>query len=89
LDVVGWQRAVVKGLEEEFDVLEEVGVGIEDSVADIGSVHHGNNIGEELELVQGWLALLTCLIIFLAGSVHHLIESNELVVNFVLKILKA
>lgn len=87
LDVVGWQGAVVEGLEEELDVLEEVGIGVEDGMSDVVAVHHGHNVWEELELVNCGLAMFAGLVVLLAGSIHHLIEANELIINLVLKIL--
>ena len=87
LDVECWQAAVVQGLEEVLDGLEEVGLGVEDGVLDGRPVQKSGHLWEELQLLDGGSALLACLVVVLAGLFHGDLEVGDLTVDLVFEVL--
>jgi hypothetical protein len=88
LDVVGWQAAVVQRLEEVFDRLEQVGLGVEDGILDGRSVEKTSHLGEELKLVGGGHALLAGFVVSQASLLHRDLEIGNLVVDLVFQVLE-
>lgn len=87
LDVVGRKRTVVQGLEEELDVLQEVGVGIDDGLLVVVAVQQGHDLGKKLELVQSGLTGLAGLVVGLAGVLHADLEVGDAVIQLIFQVL--
>lgn len=87
LDVVGREGAVVEGLEEELDVLQEVGVGVHDGRLVVVAVEQRHDLRQELELVQGRLVGFARLVVCLAGVLHADLEVCDSLVQLIFQVL--
>lgn len=88
LDIIGRERSVVKGLEEEFDVLKEIGIGVQHRVLHIVAVENGCDFGQQLELVKGRLAGFARLVISLTRALHLDLEVRQLLIDLVFEVLE-
>lgn len=83
LDAEGGHAAVVEGLEEVLDGLEEVGLRVEDGVLGGVAPQEAGDLGEEAELVHGRLAVLAGGVVGDAGALHAHFEGGDLLVDLV------
>lgn len=89
LDIVRRQRSVVEGLEEELDVQQKVGVGVQHSMLHIVAIQDAVDLREQLELVHGGVSSSARLVVCLAGLFHLHLEVDQQLVNFVFQILSS
>ena len=87
LDVVGRQAAVVQRLQEVFDRLEKVSLGIEHRILDRCAVQQVRHLREELQLVNSRLALLAGLVVSHASLLHGDLQGRNLLVDLLFQVL--
>lgn len=87
LDVISRKGSIVQRLQKELDMLEKVGVWIENLMLNIVAVHNGSDLRKKLQFVKCWLTSLTSLIIRLACPLHSNLEIRQQVVDLGLEIL--
>lgn len=80
LDVVGRQRAVVQGLQEELDVLQEVGVRVDHRRLVRVAVQERHHLRQQLQLVHRRRPLLARLVVCRAGVLHAQLQVGDLLV---------
>lgn len=80
LDIVGRQRAVIKRLQEELDMLQEVGVRVDDGRLIRVAVQEPHHLRQQLELVHRRLALLARDVVGLARFFHAQLQIGYLLV---------
>jgi hypothetical protein len=77
LDVVGWERPVVQRFQKELDMLQKIGVWVENFMLNIIAVHDSGDFGKQLQFVKCWLTSLTSLVIGLACPLHSNLEIRQ------------
>lgn len=87
LDIVCRQRPIVKGFQEELDVLQEVGIGVKYCMLNIIPVEDARHLWKKFQLMQSRLASLTSTVVSLAGSFHLKFQIGQLLVDFIFEIL--
>jgi hypothetical protein len=87
LDIVCRHGAVVQRLQEEPNGLEQVDLGVNQAVDVLVTIEEHNNLGEELELMHGGLALLAINGVHLRGVGHALSHIFDFSIGHSFKIL--
>ena len=70
LNIIRWKRTIVQWLEEELDGLKEVGLWINDGVANGVAVQNTDDFWQHLELVDSWLPVFARGVVLLARGFH-------------------
>lgn len=86
LNIVSGETAVVQGLQEVFDSLEEIGFRVENGILNGCPVEKRCDLREKLKLVGGRNAILTGFVVSHTGVFHGDFEIGNLFIDFVLEI---